>query len=141
MARSPCLHPLGILINGTGVAVPRSRSGARGDQGGSTRAAAVVPRARRRLPMLLLTLLPLVLGGVLLAVALAPVPVGSPGSSADSALAAALAAAVARGQDAILESADQAPLARVLGNATPAPATLDRARSVLDSLAASLGDP
>ncbi len=97
--------------------------------------------ARRRLPLLLLTVLPLVLGGVLFAVAVVPVPAGPVTASADTTLAAALAAAVARGQDTIVASAGQAPLARFLNDATPAPAIVDRARGVLDSLAVSLGDP
>lgn len=91
---------------------------------------------RRRLPMLLLTLLSLVLGGALVVVASAP---SGGGGSADGALAAALARAVAKGQATIVDSADQAPLARILGDSSPA-AAMDRARGVLDDLATVLGD-
>ena len=91
--------------------------------------------------MLLLTMLSLVLGGALLAVAVVPAPAGSDTGPSDATLAEALAVAVALGQDTIVESAGQAALARVLNGASPAAAIVDRARGVLDSLAASLGDP
>ena len=72
----------------------RSRAAVASDGDGGSPVRPLVAPARRRLPLLLLTVLPLVLGGVLLAIAVVPVPAGTVTASANTTLAAALAAAV-----------------------------------------------
>jgi diguanylate cyclase (GGDEF)-like protein len=95
--------------------------------------------SRPRLPIVLLAFLPLVLGAVLVVVALAPVAPATASRPTDAALAAALASGVARSQAAVVASAMEGPVARLLRTGSSPVSTQERAQAVLDALAAELG--
>ncbi|MFN8622755.1 MAG: EAL domain-containing protein [Chloroflexota bacterium] len=101
------------------------------------------PAPRRRLPMVLLVVLALVLGGALAASTMGGSAGTAPATSAaaaDPALAADLARAIAAGRSAVQARAAQGPLARVLAGGSAPAAVVEKARSVLDSLASDLGE-
>jgi diguanylate cyclase (GGDEF)-like protein len=98
------------------------------------------PLVRSRLPLILLAVLPLVLCGALVLAWGAPEPrVAQPPPEAARSIALAVSGELARTQDALRVTAAQPALGRLLATTSPAPPTLERARTALDELHARLG--